>query len=456
LSVLVRGLYVVVVARALGPQAYGEFNYGLAWYLVFIALTYLGLDTYLARRIGSDRSQASDALYQTLVIRVVLAVVAAIASWSCAWLVQGDLAPRKLIGILSIGLLGRALWLWAVSAFTAFERSHYALALDAIFRPLEVGAALAVLAYRRDLHLLAMVHAALWCLQGVVSVDTVRRRLAPLSGHVTVRGSLSLLATTFPAGVYTIVASIFMQAPIVMIKLTERVQVDLGQFALAYQSCVYLLVIPYVVSSAMLPVAARAVVRGDGKDTALVGLLVRVTCVFGVAAVVLSGPLLPPLVEALFGARYQPAGALLQLAVWLVIPFSVVTFLLQLFFARGAYAPAGWHGAAGVLAMCLMFPPAVAQMAGAGALLSVGAGLSVWYLFLVAVAPRFVPGYDRSGSLRAFGCACAAAVAFGLMGSEGALTQATATLAILMVACIASGALRRSDLGLLASLLSRR
>jgi len=41
LSVLVRGLYVVVVARALGPQAYGEFNYGL---LVsgFHRLTYLG------------------------------------------------------------------------------------------------------------------------------------------------------------------------------------------------------------------------------------------------------------------------------------------------------------------------------------------------------------------------------------------------------------------------------
>lgn len=49
LTIVFRGVGIVALARLLAPEAYGALNFGMAWYLAFIALTYLGLDIVLAR-----------------------------------------------------------------------------------------------------------------------------------------------------------------------------------------------------------------------------------------------------------------------------------------------------------------------------------------------------------------------------------------------------------------------
>jgi len=180
----------------------------------------------------------------------------------------------------------RALWLWAVSASRPVERSHYALALDAIFRPSK-WSRIAVLAYRRDLH------CSQWCTQRS-GASRVSSRLipsasaAPLSGHVTVRGSLYCLLRLPSRGLHDCCLHIYAGANR-HDQLTERVQVDLvSSRLLTSRACTCWYSVCGVVGNASC--AARAVVRGDGKDTRC-SVCSWSDCVFGVAAVVLSGPL---------------------------------------------------------------------------------------------------------------------------------------------------------------------
>ncbi|MCK5360124.1 MAG: oligosaccharide flippase family protein, partial [Gammaproteobacteria bacterium] len=65
LTGIVRIVYAVLLARYLGAEAYGFFNYGLSWYLIFIPLAALGLDSVLIREIGRDRGNASTWLTET-------------------------------------------------------------------------------------------------------------------------------------------------------------------------------------------------------------------------------------------------------------------------------------------------------------------------------------------------------------------------------------------------------
>jgi len=449
-TTLLRGVYVVVLARRLGPESFGAYNYGLAWYLGFIALTYLGLDNYLIQRVSADKTKAGGILYQTLVIRGAAAVIVAGAMFVIALYVEDDWNLRSLIGIFSIALVGRAIWLWAVSAFTAFESTHFALRCDAIFRPTETIAALAILALQPDLHWLAAMHAVLWCLQGGLGLHTVTRRLSRLQNHMSGSGSMELLGRTLPSGLYTIVITVFMQAPIVIMKWVDDDQFRFGQFVLAYQVCVYFLVVPYLLSTVMLPVVSRAALRGDGDDIGYIGLLVRLTCVAGAAAAVAFGPAIPALTAVLFGVDYREAGELLSMAMWLAIPFSAVTFLLQLFFARGAYLPIGIYGALGAAIMLIGMPPAASIASQAGVVLVIGAGLGVWLIATLVATDRYVPTYERWRSVGALASAVAAALAYTLTAGFAEWLQIAATLGVLTAATIASRAIDEADLRLLA------
>jgi O-antigen/teichoic acid export membrane protein len=260
---------------------------------------------------------------------------------------------------------------------------------------------------------------------------------------------MDLLSRTLPLALYAIVISAFMQAPVVIMKLVESDQFRFGQFVLAYQVCVYFLVVPYLVSTVMLPVVSREALRGDGNDVGYVGLLVRLTCVVGAAAVVAFGPVIPALTEALFGAEYRQAGELLSVATWLAIPFSAVTFLLQLFFARGAYVPIGIYGALGAAIMMVAMPPAASIAPQTGAVLAIGVGLVVWLIATLVVTDRYVPTYERWRSVAAFACAVAAALAYTLMTGVAQWLQIAASLGILAAATIAFRAIDQADLRLL-------
>ena len=322
-----------------------------------------------------------------------------------------------------------------------------------MFRPIEIVAALAVLAWRPELHWLAATHAFVWCVQGAVGVYTVTHRLSPLAGRVDVGESLRLLVRTLPAGVYTIVVCVFMQIPIIIMKLIEPNESLLGQFALAYQACMYILIAPYVISSAMLPVVSRASARGDGKDLELISLLVRLTCIFGAALVVVLAPAIPRLTETLFGPEYSTTGELLRTGAWLAIPFAAVNFLLPLFFARSAYGPVGLHGTLGVALMLVAMIFATADSPQAGSLLCVGAGMSAWLVLMLLATRAHVGSFDRARSLGAFASAAATFVVYSFAAQYGMWAAVVTSLALLVVATSVFRFVDRDDLRVLRDVL---
>jgi hypothetical protein len=138
------------------------------------------------------------------------------------------------------------------------------------------------------------------------------------------------------------------------------------------------------------------------------------------------------------------------MAMWLAIPFSAVTFLLQLFFARGAYVPIGIYGALGAAIMMIAMPPAASIASQAGVVLVIGAGLGVWLIATLVATDRYVPGYERWRSVAAFASAVAAAFVYTLTAGFAEWLQMAATLGILAAATIASRAIDEADLRLLA------
>jgi len=68
LTTAIQGAYAIVLARMLGPELYGLFNFGLSWYMAFLLFAVLGLAAVLSREVGRNHEGRSKVVAQTLLI----------------------------------------------------------------------------------------------------------------------------------------------------------------------------------------------------------------------------------------------------------------------------------------------------------------------------------------------------------------------------------------------------
>ena len=79
IGVVARFVYVVVVARVLGPELYALLAYSQAWHLAFLPIALFGLGPALAYSVAPDRDNAPAVAATALTIRLVTTIVAATA-----------------------------------------------------------------------------------------------------------------------------------------------------------------------------------------------------------------------------------------------------------------------------------------------------------------------------------------------------------------------------------------
>lgn len=384
-----RIVYIIVIARFLAPSEYGLINYGMAWYLSFICLTYLGLDVVLGREIGRGRvageshPDAAGLAGTTLAIRGIAAVCVAIFSVVSAFIVEPSVEARTLIMVFSVALVGRAVWLWCTSVFTAFEKTRAVLVLDLVFRPVEVLVSLAFLMWWMpgNIIALAVVHASLWCLQAAIGWALIVRRVTGLVMWGSFRRAIGLMRSGIPGAIYTLGIIWFLQAPTVLFRLVDGLGAELGQFSLTMQIVGYLQVIPYLLGSAALPALSRAIARDGQQGRAAAGLMIGGLTGVSVAVAGAGGWVIEPLIDLVFGSAYRPAGTLLIEAIWLLVPISLAIGVHQAVLSKsGGVLVVSVAVFAGIAVMGASFVPLTRAYSGEGALLSTGLGLSVWAL----------------------------------------------------------------------------
>lgn len=379
-SLLIRLIYLFILARALAPEGYGALSYALSWYLLLLPATFLGADVVLSREIARRREAAPVLLGTTLGLRVCAAILVLGASLLLAITIEGDDYVRSLVMLLSFSLLGRSLWMWSASAFTALEETRFIPRFELTSRLLELGVLTSFLAtVGPDLRGIAIIHASSWFLQGIAAVAAVSRRYG-ISVHWSGGGWLAVLRDGIPGAAFVMALAAFFQLPIVLFRHLDGIDPALGHFALGFQVVTYLLTIPYVVANASLPVLSRSAIRKDGKDRIAVFLLSAIILVGGAAFASAGSLVAGPLVISLFGSNYAAASIVLSQGLWLLIPGSFAMLMQQVLFSTSVRSTvAAMAPLVGVAAMSALFPVLVRYNGPAGALWSVAVGLLIWF-----------------------------------------------------------------------------
>jgi O-antigen/teichoic acid export membrane protein len=438
LTKLARAIYVVVLARFLGPDLYGLFAYGQSWYLAFLSLPLLGLGFILSREVGRDRSLGGRVAGRTLTLQFLATIVAAVLCGVAGWFADNEPAARPLLLVFSLALAGRSLSIWTRQAFNAFEVSKYTLRLERVFRPIEVVIGIAVLFAGGGAVGVAAVHAVTWWIQAFGGLVIVHRRLTPLRPVWDWPSLARLLVQGLPIGLHTIFVAWLTQGTLVLYRhLAEAA--DLGQLALAIQALAILSVVAGSVSMAALPVLSRTVARRDGKDRQFAEETLRAGFVVGAVAGLAGMTVGPWLVDLALGERYLLAGQLLGPALWLLAPLTWGNGLSAVLVARGAFRGLPLCGLAGAASLTLTLPALVPGLGALGALLATGIGTGAWAL-CSAVYLLLTGALDLRRSVLQPGVAVALAVgAYFALQPAGAWATLLGSWAVLLCALFALG-----------------
>jgi O-antigen/teichoic acid export membrane protein len=452
---LVRFIYVAICARFLGPEIYGLLVYGNTWYLVFLPIALMGLQPAISRMIGRDSNRAREISAQTLSLRILASLLAAVLCAGSGWLLSASNETAVLITVFSIALAFRSLALWANEIFNAFETSWRTLRQESLFRTTEVILGLVTLMSGGSIIALATVHGTVWLLQALRGLYLVNRKYTAINIDLSL-GKLKpvlLMAIPFLSG--SLLTNWELQGAIILFHNHAGDGPVSGSFALSIQIMTILSGLFAAITIAALPVLSRSAQRNDHKDLLFIDTLVRaaflVCAMAGITGVAL-GPVLMPLI---FGDRYVLAAQLIGPALWCLLPFSIAATLTAFTIARGHYYLSPACHLAGAAVLTLTMPPLVTALGPPGGVIAAGLGLATSATCLVTIA--LTRHWLAAGKTLAFPMLCiAGSVAiYTLLAPVSVWLALPAGLLALAGLALLSGVISAADRQLVRQLLGR-
>ncbi len=383
-----RGVYAIVLARWLGPEIYGLYNYGLSWYLAFMPFAYWGISFILSREIGRQRNDpaATTTIVSTLfTTRVVTSATAAICCVFLGLVFEETHSNRVLLFAFSFALLGRSVAIWCSEVFVAWERATLTFKLQSSLRLLEVLAGTGLVYVGYGLKTIVILHLFSWWLEATVGLLLVRRQIVRFGWHNQYKDGVRYLCQGVPLTIMDFASTWLMVGPVILYRhLTDNLAA-LGELTFALQIFFMLVSVVASFSIAVLPLMSRLTAAAGQRDIQLAVSSYKAGFLFASLAIVAGTALVPTLVDLLLTEAYAHTDTLLIASLWLLLPVATAAALQQSLIAAGGDRIVLYSNLTGALIMTLVFPMSVAVYDSFGALVAAGAGLTATLLVQLAV-----------------------------------------------------------------------
>lgn len=329
----VRALYILALARFLGVEDFGLYNYGLSWYLAFLSLTYMGFDLAIGREAWSDNKRAKDVLASTMRIQLLALAIASVLCWGTALLVETDDVVH-ILGIFTVGLVGRSFAAWTSFVLVARGHSNRLLYLDAGCRLAEAVLGSAALALGAGLDWVVAIHALSWWAQmligmRLVGIGAIWRHGSSLTAAFKVMGLVPLILGL--AGLFQVWVA---HAPLLLFRQLGGETAALGKLALSTQVFGLLAGVSWVALRALLPEISRSIDSKRSADATVVKLLGPAALLGAGAVTTVIIVVGEPLIRVLFGPEFAGIEVYLPMVVLAAASYTIAVGLHQILSAH--------------------------------------------------------------------------------------------------------------------------
>ena len=305
-------ILVIIIARGLGVEEYGYFNFAVSFVPIFLFLGTLGVDVEVFRAIARERERLSRVFTSGLVLRMGFGLLALLLSAVIGAVMLGG--GRALVALLVISF---ALFLDEISryvgtVFKAFERMRFHAVVVLVNRVLSTALAGAALAAGGGLELItgAYLLGSIGAL--VFATIALRKFFPPVRLRDAERDEMKgILKRGMHIGVASTVNMLTFRLDAVLLQII-RGPIAVAMYGIAYRFFESFLFVCWSLSNVVLPRIARS----DGGRSATQPFQMALALVLAVYVPIAVGALFAAewVVTAVFGDEYEAAA---EAVVWL-------------------------------------------------------------------------------------------------------------------------------------------
>ena len=252
----VRIVSLVLIARYLSKESFGEFAFVMAIASFLLPLTDFGVQRILIREISADTENASRYVGSALTLRVILSIPLIILIFSITRFFHWDHRTVLAIYIAACSQILVSFGMVFLAVFRAFERMGYDLLLSFIHQLIRLTSIIFVIKY--DLGFLyiflAIAFAELFktILQAVaVSLRFLRPRFAKSLNYCKL-----LLKESYPLAVFAFLAVASFRVDIFVLK-HFRGPAEISLFEIPHRIIMLFQILPISIVTALFPVLSR-------------------------------------------------------------------------------------------------------------------------------------------------------------------------------------------------------
>ncbi len=323
-------LYMIALARFLGPDDVGIIVYGVALYIVLTSVAMFGQGVFLSTRLGRSRCNADTVVSHSLAVVLAVALLAMIAGAVFVRLSEPDPKAALAVGLFVATIGPRVVAGWVRHCSVALEQAAWIPKYELAFRVSEAVAGLSLLLLGGGLLAICAVHLAAWVLECCFAV----RRLSRVEGlKLHFRLDRRFLKPLLRASLYftlsLLLLNLHAQIGVLGLRLLQPDSAVVGYFGIALQFITTVILLPLTLGQAALPALSRGYRRG-GQGAAELVLVLKLALITGGFLAVLAHAYGASIITTLFGQRFAEAGAVLATLGWVLGPYAVTVLAIQL------------------------------------------------------------------------------------------------------------------------------
>ena len=258
-QVLSRVIQLVIfayLARALGKDAFGIFNFGLAFSLILVVIADFGLSTLLVREISLNKKAASKYLYNSILIKALLSVLAFIAAYIFLNIANYSYQTKTVAYIMLAFSLMQSFTEVVYSVFRAFEMMHY----DAFTKILRMLMLLIAIFYLipegYGVIAASLAFLATEAIVLVIALFIAYTKFVKISFEFDYNFSKNLLKKSSLFCLSLVFSSLYMYIDVVMLS-KMRSTAEVGIYSAATNIVIALIFIPLMYGNSIYPVLSR-------------------------------------------------------------------------------------------------------------------------------------------------------------------------------------------------------
>jgi O-antigen/teichoic acid export membrane protein len=325
-------VYAILVARYLGPQGLGILNFALALTQICAIFANFGLSTLTTREVARDNSKASKYAANVFPIQLLFSLITIgliVVFVNAAGYSQQTI---YVVYILSIGIVLNTFSSLFLAIFQAFEQLEFQSILTVITSVVPLcGAVIAIL-----LHLNVVVFALVLLSSSAAGLaytyaTCVRRFFVPRL-EADLAFWRSALKEAWPMACMAISVMVYFRIDVVMISLIQGTTA-VGFYSIAYTLSEASTVIPTILLASLFPILSK--LHQDSKqsfrDTS--AQLIRYLLYLALPMAFFVTLWSKPLISLLYGEKFIPSIAALQILIWAAAIMYVTMVLGNAFIA---------------------------------------------------------------------------------------------------------------------------